>query len=175
MPWNPQRVVQRNGRVIRLLSPHDEVYLTTMLPERGELEEVLRLETLVRGKIRAAGVYGMEVEVVEGIETDLRAYAERLEAGKLDELEPEEDEALSGAFLGEQLRALVARARGKKASSSGSLRSRGGSAPSSARRPQRSREEHPASSSRRERAPTDTGTGGTSSSATRRRCPIPTC
>ncbi len=26
MPWNPQRVVQRNGRVIRLKSPHDEVY-----------------------------------------------------------------------------------------------------------------------------------------------------
>ena len=46
MPWNPQRVVQRNGRVIRLLSPHDEVFLTTMLPEPGDLEELLRLETL---------------------------------------------------------------------------------------------------------------------------------
>jgi superfamily II DNA/RNA helicase len=60
MPWNPQRVVQRNGRVIRLLSPHDEVFLTTMLPKPGDLEEMLRLETLVRAKIRAAGVYGME-------------------------------------------------------------------------------------------------------------------
>src|SRR5439155_25655404 len=28
MPWNPQRVVQRNGRVIRLKSEHDEVHLT---------------------------------------------------------------------------------------------------------------------------------------------------
>jgi superfamily II DNA or RNA helicase len=110
MPWNPQRVVQRNGRVIRLLSPHEEVYLTTMLPEPGELEELLRLETLVRGKIRAAGVFGMEVEVIEGIETELRAYAERLEAGELDTLEVEDDEALTGAFLGEQLRALVMRA-----------------------------------------------------------------
>jgi superfamily II DNA or RNA helicase len=110
MPWNPQRVVQRNGRVIRLLSPHDEVYLTTMLPEPGELEELLRLETLVRGKIRAAGVYGMEVEVIEGIETELRVYAERLEAGELDALVEEEEEALSGAFLGEELRALVLRA-----------------------------------------------------------------
>ena len=35
MPWNPQRVVQRNGRVIRLRSPHDEVFLTTMLPDAG--------------------------------------------------------------------------------------------------------------------------------------------
>src|SRR5207302_9426135 len=25
MPWNPQRVVQRNGRVIRLKSPHEVV------------------------------------------------------------------------------------------------------------------------------------------------------
>jgi Helicase conserved C-terminal domain len=110
MPWNPQRVVQRNGRVIRLLSKHDEVYLTTMLPEPGELEELLRLETLVRGKIRAAGVFGMEVEVIEGVETELRAYAERLEAGDLDTIEAEDEEALSGAFLGEQLRAMVMRA-----------------------------------------------------------------
>jgi superfamily II DNA or RNA helicase len=110
MPWNPQRVVQRNGRVIRLFSEHDEVYLTTMLPEPGELEELLRLETLVRGKIRAAGVFGMEVEVIEGVESELRAYAERLEAGELEVLEVEDEEALSGAFLGERLRALVMRA-----------------------------------------------------------------
>jgi hypothetical protein len=81
-----------------------------MLPEPGELEELLRLETLVRGKIRAAGVFGMEVEVIEGVDAELRAYAERLEAGQLDALEEEDEEALSGAFLGEQLRALVMRA-----------------------------------------------------------------
>lgn len=110
MPWNPQRIVQRNGRVIRLLSPHEEVFLTTMLPEPGELEELLRLETLVRGKIRAAGVFGMEVEIIEGVDAELRAYAERLEAGELDALEVDNVEALSGAFLGEELRALVLRA-----------------------------------------------------------------
>ena len=69
MPWNPQRVVQRNGRVIRLLSPHDEVLLTTMLPEPGELEELLGLEARIQAKIRAAGVYGMESEVIEGTST----------------------------------------------------------------------------------------------------------
>ncbi len=37
---------------------------------------LLRLATLVRAKMRAAGVFGMEVEVVESIETELRAYAE---------------------------------------------------------------------------------------------------
>lgn len=51
-------------------SPHDEVFLTTMLPEPGELEELLRLETRVRAKIRAAGVYGMEVEFIEGMEIE---------------------------------------------------------------------------------------------------------
>jgi superfamily II DNA or RNA helicase len=48
MPWNPQRVVQRNGRVIRLKSEHDQVQLATMLPEPGDLEAVLRLEATIR-------------------------------------------------------------------------------------------------------------------------------
>jgi hypothetical protein len=110
MPWNPQRVVQRNGRVIRLLSPHDEVFLTTMLPKAGDLEEMLRLETLVRAKIRAAGVYGMEVEVIDGVESDLRQYAEKLAGGDV-ALLADEDDGLSGAFLGELLRAKLLRAQ----------------------------------------------------------------
>ncbi len=111
MPWNPQRVVQRNGRVIRLLSPHEEVYLTTMLPEPGELEELLRLEARVRAKIRAASIYGMEVEVLEGVEAELRAFADRLAAGDPGLLDEDGDAELSGAFLGEELRARLVRAR----------------------------------------------------------------
>jgi hypothetical protein len=110
MPWNPQRVVQRNGRVIRLLSPHDEVFLTTMLPTAGDLEEMLRLETLVRAKIRAAGIFGMEVEVIDGVDSELRQYAERLAGGDV-ELLTDEDDGLSGAFLGELLRAKLLRAQ----------------------------------------------------------------
>ncbi|MEJ7785766.1 MAG: helicase-related protein [Solirubrobacteraceae bacterium] len=110
MPWNPQRVVQRNGRVIRLRSPHDEVLLTTMLPEKGDLERLLGLEARIQSKIVAAGgVYGMESEVIESdLERELRTYAERLadgDAGLLDEGEVE-----SGAFVGEQLRRLLERA-----------------------------------------------------------------
>lgn len=109
MPWNPQRVVQRNGRVIRLLSPHKEVLLATMLPEQGELERLLGLEARIHGKIRAAGgVYGMESEVIEGLETELRSYAERLADGDPSLVdEPEQD---SGAFVGEQLRRMIDRA-----------------------------------------------------------------
>jgi len=111
MPWNLQRVVQRNGRVIRLLSPHDEVFLTTMLPEAGDLEELLRLESTVRAKIRAAGVFGMESEVIEGVELELRSYAERLAGGDIDPSgeEGDVDGELSGAFLGERLRAELQR------------------------------------------------------------------
>ena len=122
MPWNPQRVVQRNGRVIRLLSPHDEVFLTTMLPAEGELEQLLRLEATVRAKIRAAGVFGMESEVIEGAELQLRAYAAELEAelrdhagrlvaGDVDLTAEDGDSAAGGAFIGEELRARVLRAQ----------------------------------------------------------------
>ncbi|HEY6551633.1 MAG TPA: helicase-related protein [Solirubrobacterales bacterium] len=113
MPWNPQRVVQRNGRVIRLRSPHREVFLTTMLPKPGELERLLGLEARIQAKIKAAsGVYGMESEVIEGIEAEieaeLRNFAERLAAGDPDlAKEAEED---SGAFVGEELRRLIDRA-----------------------------------------------------------------
>jgi hypothetical protein len=81
-----------------------------MLPEPGDLEEMLRLETLVRAKIRAAGVYGMEVEVIDDIESELRQYAERLAGGDI-ELFTAEDDGLSGAFLGELLRAKLLRAQ----------------------------------------------------------------
>ncbi len=109
MPWNPQRVVQRNGRVIRLRSEHDEVFLTTMLPEPGELEELLRLEVTIEGKIAAAsGVYGMESEVIEKLKEERHHYAERLAAGDEGLLsEAEED---SGAFVGEELRRMIDRA-----------------------------------------------------------------
>ena len=109
MPWNPQRVVQRNGRVIRLKSDHDTVLLTTMLPEPGALEEILRLEATIRRKILAASVYGMESGVIEGVEVELRSYAARLVEGD-DSLLDDGDNDQTSAFSGEELRALVLRA-----------------------------------------------------------------
>src|SRR5437660_8097970 len=82
MPWNPQRVVQRYGRVIRLKSPHERVRLTTMLPVPGELEALLGIEATIRRKILSASVFGMDAEVVEGAAlAALRAYADRLAGG----------------------------------------------------------------------------------------------
>ena len=117
MPWNPQRVVQRNGRVIRLKSPHGEVYLHTLLPERGDLDRLLKLEAKLRQKIAAANAsVGMESQVLASIEAESRAYAElksfadRLADGDetlIDEGEGRE----SGSFAGEEYRALLTRAR----------------------------------------------------------------
>jgi hypothetical protein len=109
MPWNPQRVVQRNGRVIRLLSPHDEVSLITLLPTAGDLERLLKLEAAIRRKIVAAGVYGLENPVIEGIESELRTYADRLAEGD-ETLLDEGDAGMGGPATGEELRALVQRA-----------------------------------------------------------------
>jgi len=110
MPWNPQRVVQRYGRVIRLKSPHETVTLTTMLPAPGELEALLGLEATIRRKIISAGVYGLDVEVVAGAAlAELRSYADRLAAGDPGLLD-EEGAPATGTFAGEELRAELMRA-----------------------------------------------------------------
>lgn len=110
MPWNPQRVVQRYGRVVRLLSPHKEVFLTTMLPQEGELEELLRLETSIRRKVVAARPYGMEIEIVEGIDEQVRNYTQRLADGDPELLNDADPTQGFAAFNGEMLRAELRRA-----------------------------------------------------------------
>ena len=80
LPWNPQRVVQRNGRIIRLASPHDDVFLYTMLPKHGDLEDALKLEARVRGKIAAANAtFGMESQVLSDLEAASKAYSDAVE------------------------------------------------------------------------------------------------
>ena len=95
MPWNPQRVVQRNGRVIRLRSHHDIVFLYTLMPQDDELEELLRLEAALQAKIKAANAsMGMETPVLAGeasvqrIYEGIKEFADRLrtnDASLLDE------------------------------------------------------------------------------------------
>lgn len=109
MPWNPQRVVQRNGRVIRLRSPHDDVWLATMLPQPGDLDRLLSLEVTLRRKIRAASVYGMESGVLDDVDAELRSYASRLAAGD-EGLLDEHVESDPAGFAGEERRADLLRA-----------------------------------------------------------------
>lgn len=104
--------MQRNGRVIRLLSPHEQVFLTTMLPEPGELERLLRLESRLQAKIAAAGVFGMESGVIEDLESEnqncFESFVDRLVDGDATLLDEGEHDA--GSFAGEVLRALLRRA-----------------------------------------------------------------
>ena len=113
MPWNPQRVVQRNGRVIRLRSPHDTAYLYTLLPVQGELEDILELEAKLQAKINAANAsIGMESPVLQSsaaesrIYSDLQSYTNRLAEGDVTLL----DEDTNAAFVGEMFRAELNRA-----------------------------------------------------------------
>ena len=80
-----------------------------MLPELGALEEILKLEIAIRRKIVAARPYGMEVDVVDNIEHEARAYAKRVVEG--DETLLDEDDEAGGThgFSGEALRAELRR------------------------------------------------------------------
>ncbi|MYG92581.1 MAG: hypothetical protein F4196_06840 [Acidimicrobiia bacterium] len=111
MPWNPQRVVQRYGRVIRLKSEHEQVHLTTMLPEPGDLEEILSLEAAIRRKIKAARTFGMEIQVLQGEEErEIRSYARRLTDGDPSLLDETDGEGMSPSLSPEQMRSRLRRA-----------------------------------------------------------------
>ena len=151
MPWNPQRVVQRNGRVIRLKSPHTDVTLTTMLPVDGELERFLRLEATIRRKILAASLYGMETEVIEGLaavgERELTAFAARIVDGDRHSSTPMATTRPPAASQAKRCARTYCAPR-RKASSIGCALSHGESAQSSDKAPASRREELLASSLR---------------------------
>ena len=48
--WNPVRMIQRNGRINRIGSPHELVYVYNISPEK-QLEEYLQLVARLEGKI----------------------------------------------------------------------------------------------------------------------------
>jgi len=111
MPWNPQRVVQRYGRIVRLKSPHRQVSLTTMLPDQGQLERFLQLEAAMRRKIVAARPYGMEIEVVEAdASEEVQAYTRRLAQGDATLIDAPDTQGGSMALSAELLRAELRRA-----------------------------------------------------------------
>lgn len=111
MPWNPQRVVQRYGRVLRLKSPHDRVSLITMLPEPGNLELILQLEAAIRRKIVSARPYGMEIEIMEDdLVEEIKSYAHRLGEGDETLLDEAGESPETGTVNGELLRAELRRA-----------------------------------------------------------------
>lgn len=53
VPWNPMRLVQRHGRVDRIGSPHNRVFLRTIFPA-DRLDQLLNLEQRIMQKIALA-------------------------------------------------------------------------------------------------------------------------
>jgi hypothetical protein len=75
LPWNPMRLVQRHGRIDRIGSAHDEVFLRCFMPD-DRLDALLGLEQRLHRKItQAAHSVGVGA-VLPGSETSDHVYAE---------------------------------------------------------------------------------------------------
>ncbi|MXR51368.1 helicase [Halovenus sp. WSH3] len=108
LPWNPMRVVQRNGRIDRVNSPHSEIYPITFFPE-DRLDDLLELEHRVRQKLtQAARSIGVSGGVIPDMETLNQNFAEKVEdIGSIQEGDTgfyEEGGRTAAAYSGEEYR-----------------------------------------------------------------------
>lgn len=66
LPWNPMRLVQRHGRIDRIGSPYDEVFIACFFPTQ-KLDAMLELERRIRSKLaQAAASVGVEDAPIPG-------------------------------------------------------------------------------------------------------------
>jgi superfamily II DNA or RNA helicase len=86
LPWNPMRLVQRHGRIDRIGSKYDDVFLRSFFPDT-KLEDLLKLEARLHRKItQAARTIGVG-EILPGSEvrdatfTETREEIERVREG----------------------------------------------------------------------------------------------
>ena len=94
LPWNPMRLVQRNGRIDRLASSHTEVFSHCFMPD-ADLDQMLQLEQTLRLKIvQAAASVGTEGEILPGSAVDDHSFTEALEV--IDQIRQGEAGFLSG-------------------------------------------------------------------------------
>ena len=110
LPWNPMRLVQRHGRIDRIGSQHDEVFLRCVFPDK-QLDALLDLEARLKRKLKQAMVTFGGAAPLPGFEDvdvsytdDTRRAIEKLRAG---------DNSLyttgGGTVLGEEFRQLLRR------------------------------------------------------------------
>jgi len=112
LPWNPMRIVQRHGRIDRIGSQHDRVFLRCFFPD-VQLDALLRLEERLQRKIaQAAASVGVEGEIIPGSKTGEVTFAETREEilalhrenAQLLELAGEKGDAYSGEAFRQELR-----------------------------------------------------------------------
>ena len=75
LPWNPMRLVQRHGRIDRIGSRHNEVFLRTIFPI-DRLDALLKLEDRIVKKIAMASASIGVSSPLEGIESSQQTFAE---------------------------------------------------------------------------------------------------
>jgi superfamily II DNA or RNA helicase len=114
LPWNPMRLVQRHGRIDRIGSRYDDVFLRSFFPD-DELEALLGLQERLRRKItQAARTIGVGPifagsEVSDQVYTEVREEIERVrqEDASFFEEAGESKGALSGEEYRQALRAAL--------------------------------------------------------------------
>ena len=103
LPWNPVRIIQRAGRIDRLFSPHEEVFIYNVMPEQ-ELEALLKLVRRLTTRVASIEeMIGLDASVLgEQIEEKNFDQMMKLAAGgeKAEEvyLEGEKTQGLEDAF-----------------------------------------------------------------------------
>ena len=73
LTWNPIRLVQRNGRIDRLGSPHDRIRIFNLFPEK-ELESLLKLVERLMARIAVIDKQGMLDSSILGEEVHPRTF-----------------------------------------------------------------------------------------------------
>ncbi len=107
LPWNPMRLVQRHGRIDRIGSPHAEVFLRCVFPDR-HLDDLLGLEELLHRKIKQAAASVGVGEVLPGSRAEHVVFSETRE--EIDRLRAEDATLFErggtggGAISGEEFR-----------------------------------------------------------------------
>jgi SAM-dependent methyltransferase len=74
--WNPVRMIQRAGRIDRLFSPHEKIYIYNVMPEQ-ELEDLLKLVKSLTRKLET---------IEDAVALDASVLGEQIEARQLDRI-----------------------------------------------------------------------------------------
>lgn len=103
LPWNPVRIIQRAGRIDRLFSPHDTVYIYNLMPDK-ELESLLKLvEKLTKRVASIEEMIGLDASVL-GEQIEAKAFDQMMKLAqggkKAEEVysEGEKSQGLEDAF-----------------------------------------------------------------------------
>ena len=78
MPWNPMRLVQRHGRIDRIGSRHNRVFLRTIFPA-DRLDRLLRLEERILDKLAMAAASVGVAAPIEGSAHGAQVFTETRE------------------------------------------------------------------------------------------------